>query len=322
MAWDVGEVTGSNIQDCLQEHPRVGAVLETTGKLCLELFGGMAAAFTLALTFEKVPCMCPWDSAFGAEFDVIADGEVLVRLAKDNRFCFVLFGLSCQAMTWARSPPRSWDSIWSKSGLVGLALERVQTGNNLLLFTVQLCLALCEAGCFFFSVENPELCWTWAFAVFAFVHNFPGVAVVKVYCDQCGTRCSNPTLFLHSLPCVHSLAELPEQRVGEQICPRGRCWYKGESRLMTSFPSQVGEIVCKSGSEFVGVEEKRCPLWWKSANGSLQVRCRPSFFSCDWTFLPARALVDFLCHARVCGYFVVAWNHVGEECRIALWRSG
>ena len=70
---------------------------------------------------------------------------------------------------------------------------------KLLLFTMLLCVVLFEAGCNL-TVENPELCWTWAFAVVAFVHNLPGVAVVKVCYDQFGTRHSKPTLFLHNLP--------------------------------------------------------------------------------------------------------------------------
>ena len=66
-------------------------MLETTGDLCLELFCGLAT-LTFALTFEKVPCVCLWSSALGAEFDVIADGEVLVQLAKENRLSFVHLG--------------------------------------------------------------------------------------------------------------------------------------------------------------------------------------------------------------------------------------
>ena len=174
---------------------------------------------------------------FGAEFDVIANGQILVRLTKDNRLSFVHLGIPCRLLTWARSHPvLSWDSIWSKSGLVGLAFERVQAGNQLLLFTMQLCVVLYEPSCYF-SVENPELCWTRPFAVVSFVHNLPGVAVVKVYYDQFGTRYSKPTLFLHHLPCLHSLADPPRQRVGEQHFLRGRCWYNGEFRFMTSLAS-------------------------------------------------------------------------------------
>ena len=103
-----------------------------------------------ALTFEKVPCVCPWRSALGAEFDVIADGEVLVLLAKENRLSFVHFKLPCQTMTWARSPPvRSCYSVWGKSGLDEPLLKQVQVDNQLLLFSMQLCVVLHDADCFF-----------------------------------------------------------------------------------------------------------------------------------------------------------------------------
>ena len=219
MARDDVEVTGANFPDCLQDLARCDAVLKTTGELCLELICRLAA-FTLALTFEKVPCMCPWDSAFGAELVVTPNCEIHVRLDKDNGLSFVHLGLPCQIMIWARSPPvRSWVSIRCKGGLAGLALDRVQAGNQLLLFT-QLCVVLYEAGCYF-SVENPELCWTSAFAVVAFVRNLPGVAVVEVHCVQYGTRFSNPTLFLHNLPCLHSLADLSEAKGWRTKFPEG-----------------------------------------------------------------------------------------------------
>ena len=35
-------------------------------------------------SFDKAPCVCPRSSALGAEFDVIADGDVIVQLAKET----------------------------------------------------------------------------------------------------------------------------------------------------------------------------------------------------------------------------------------------
>ena len=103
----------------VREVPGLNAILEATGDMCLELFCGLAT-LTLALTFEKVPCVCPWSSALGSEFDVVADGEVLVQLAKENRLSFfVHFKLPCQTMTWARLPP----ARWGKGGLDELLLS-------------------------------------------------------------------------------------------------------------------------------------------------------------------------------------------------------
>ena len=112
----------------------------------------------------------PLELSVGAEFDVLAEGDVLVKLAEENRLSFAHFKLPCQTMTWARSlPVRPWDSIWTMSGLSGLPLERVQVSNQLLMFTMQHCVLLHEASSYF-SVGIPESCWTWAFAVVAFVH--------------------------------------------------------------------------------------------------------------------------------------------------------
>ena len=125
-----------------------------------------------------------------------------------------------------------------------------------------------------------------------------------VYYDQFGKRYSNPPYVLAIFALFAFLGRIPLPPH-----PKAKGW-------RTNLP-KVAELVCKPGSEFVGVEKKSCRLWWKNANGRLWVRWRPSF-SCRWTFLPARALVEFSCHSRVCGCVVVAWNFVGEECRVAL----
>ena len=255
-----------------------------------------------SIDLRKVHCMCPWDSAFGAEFDVIASGDILVRMTKDSRLSFVHFGLPRQSLTWARSlPVRSWDTIWSRSGLVGLAFQLVEGGNQLMLFTMQRCVVLCEAGCFF-SVENPELYWTWAFAVVAFVRNLPGVAVVKVYHDQFGTQYSKrPCSCTICLVCI-PWQTTPRQRIGGHNFLRGRCWHNNEFRFKTSLASPC---LSKLASFFPSLVRSSLVLREKAgdcvvnSNGSLQVRCRPAV-SCSWTFLPARALVEFSCQSRVC----------------------
>ena len=66
----------------------------------------------------------------------------------------------------------------------------------------------------------------------AFVHTLPGVAVVKMDYDQFSSRYSNPTLFLHNLLCLHSLAEAPKKRGSVH------CWFGGESRLV-SLPTSL-----------------------------------------------------------------------------------
>ena len=165
--------------------PRSRDVHNVTGSFCLELFCGLAS-LTLSLVFEAVPCMCPWDSSFGSEFDVLLHGKVLFALAVAGRLAYAHFGLPCQSLTWARSPPlRSWDHVWGLSTLKGQAAEKALVGNMLLVFSVQLCFVL-HAKRHYFSIENPLDSWTWAVAAVARLHAMPGVATVQVYYDQFG----------------------------------------------------------------------------------------------------------------------------------------
>jgi hypothetical protein len=47
--------------------------LRVTGSLFLECFCGMFG-ITLAVMMQSVPCICPWDSMFGPNFDVLKSG--------------------------------------------------------------------------------------------------------------------------------------------------------------------------------------------------------------------------------------------------------
>ena len=94
MARDDGAVTGLNLPECLSALPRPRDVFKVTGSFCLELFCGLAS-LTLSLVFEAVPCMCPWDSSFGSEFDVLLHGKVLFALAVAGRLAYAHFGLPC-----------------------------------------------------------------------------------------------------------------------------------------------------------------------------------------------------------------------------------
>ena len=195
---------------------------KVTGSFCLELFCGLAS-LTLSLVFEAVPCMCPWDSSFGSDFDVLLHGKVLFALAVAGRLTYAHLGLLCQSLTWARSPPlRSWDHVWGLPALKGQAAEKVLVGNRLLVFSVQLCFVL-HAERHDFSIENPLDSLTWAVAAVARLHAMPGVATVQVYYDQFGTRYSKPTLFLLNLPLLHKLSVRPrENRLARSVLVQGR----------------------------------------------------------------------------------------------------
>ena len=142
VARDVGAVTGLNLPKCLLALRRPHDVYKVAGSLCLELFCG-TASLTLSSVFEEVLCMCPWDSSFGSEFDVLLHRKILFSLAVAGRLAYAHFWLPCQSLTWARSPPlMSWDHVWELPALKGQAAGKVLLGNKLHVFSVQLCLVL------------------------------------------------------------------------------------------------------------------------------------------------------------------------------------
>ena len=207
-----------------------------SGCFFVELFCGLAAV-TLSLVLEKVPCMCPWDSTYGPEFNVLDHAPALFALAKAGRIVAAHLGLPCHSLTWARCPQlRSWDHVWGIPGLTGASWEKVEVGNQLLWFATQMCFTLHSVGAYF-SLENPHWCWTWSFSAIALVHDLHGVATVLVYYDQFGASYAKPTLFLHNLPHLHRLQCRARRPHGNPIVLRGQCFYEGEWRWRTSLAS-------------------------------------------------------------------------------------
>ena len=210
-----------------------------------QVFCGLAS-LTLSLVFEAVPCMCPWDSSFGSEFDVLLHGKVLFALAVAGRLTYAHFGLPCQSLTWARSPPlRSWDHVWGLPALKGQAAEKVLMGNRLLVFSVQLGFVL-HAERHYFSIENPLGFWTWAVAAVARLHAMPGVGrQYRCITTSLGHATPSIHLFLHNLPLLHKLSVLPRATPDEAVVLRGQCWYVGEWRFKTSLASPYPPLLTK-----------------------------------------------------------------------------
>ena len=201
--------------------------------------------------------MCPWDSSFGSEFNVLLHGKVLFALAVASRLAYAHFGLPCQSLTWARSPPlTSWDHVWGLPALKGQAAEKVLMGNRLLVFSVQLCFVL-HAERHYFSIENPLGSCTRAIASVARLHAMPGVATAQVSYDQFGTRHSKPTLFLHNLLLLHKLSVPPRVTPDEAIVLRGQCWYKGEWRIKTSLASPYPPLMTKLMARLINMRACR-----------------------------------------------------------------
>ena len=130
--------------DLQAAHQAIEWPLKVCGSFAIEVFAG-CAALTLALTVLKVPCMRPWDTSFGAEFDVLTQGEVLTRLVILGYLVMVHSGTPCQSMSWGRRPQlRDWTFVTGFPGLSGEQQALVTEGNDLAWFTVRLCKYIME----------------------------------------------------------------------------------------------------------------------------------------------------------------------------------
>ena len=150
------------LPEAVQSLPTVRQIIAGTIAVVgfVEIFCGLAG-LTLGCMFAEVPCICPWDIRYGSDFDVLAHGHVFMELIARKIIRAMHFGTPCQSMTWARLPQlRSWIFPRGLPTLLPHQQELVELGNNLLDFTVRLCLALYEAASYF-SIENPELSWLW-----------------------------------------------------------------------------------------------------------------------------------------------------------------
>ena len=120
--------------------------LQAGGEFFLEIFCG-CAAITLACMMISVPCIRPWDSKFGEQFNVLTCGYVIVQLILAKRVAALQFATPCQSLTWARSPQLR--SALYPNGLPGLnPLQQtlVDYGNELVAFTVECCELLHSMG--------------------------------------------------------------------------------------------------------------------------------------------------------------------------------
>ena len=168
----------------LKQLPRAEAVLamekplRAMGQFFVEVFSGDCIV-TLAVLLSVVPCMLPWDVRFGTAFDVLLHGSILIQLARMGYLAWAHLGTPCQSQTWARSPQlRSALFPLGLPGLLEHQRKLVDLGNQLMWFSVELCLALYGAARYF-SLENPELSWLWVQLAIQKLYKLPGVAFVK-----------------------------------------------------------------------------------------------------------------------------------------------
>lgn len=224
------------LQGLRQAREVVERPLEISGSFVIELFAG-CAALTLALLIEKVPCMCPWDVNFGADFDVTIYGEIFYKLVRSGRVVAVHFGTPCQSMSWGRLPQlRSWTFVKGVPDLGEKQKALVTVGNALAEYTAGLCRLLLDHGKYF-SVENPCLSWLWALPFMRDLYAEPATAFTIIAYRDFGVNYVKPTAIFHNLPCMHELWR-PKTELVDPIVLRGWLWYDGRHVARTSLASR------------------------------------------------------------------------------------
>ena len=237
------------LRELLHAREVVERPLEISGSFAIELFAG-CAALTLALTMERVPCMCPWDVSFGSEFDVLTHGEVLYKLVQANRLVAVHSGTPCQSMSWGRLPQlRSWSHVKGMPDLNEKQLALITVGNDLAEFTVSICQQLLQHGGYF-SVENPCLSWLWALPKMRDLYAEPATAFTIVAYREFGVRYVKPTAILHNMPCLHELWR-PKTELVNPIVLRGWLWYDGQSVARTSLASRYPPDLARNMAKLI-----------------------------------------------------------------------
>ena len=78
-------------------------LIPVSAQFSLEVFAGDCVV-TLGLVLSNLPAMKPWDSKLGEQFDVLREGQVLLRLSEHGWLIMTHLGTPCQSLTWARGP--------------------------------------------------------------------------------------------------------------------------------------------------------------------------------------------------------------------------
>jgi hypothetical protein len=212
------------------------------GTFFVECFHGDGAV-ALACVIKGIPCICPFDTQYGDEFDLLKNGEVLNELVRTERVGSSHIGTPCQSVTIARSPQLSdADHIEGLPGLLPHQLELVRLGTALIRWSVQFCLLLHQHGGFF-SLENPVGSWAWWFPCMIALYLMTGVICTLFKQQQFGTPYEKQTLFIHDVPTYHRMKEevsLPRPT----LKLRGRLKFDGiecfKTKLSQAYPVDMG----------------------------------------------------------------------------------
>ena len=241
------ELAGSTLESIppsLADLPGVGTIAEAAGQdTFLEIFSG-DCVLTLAMSLTDLQTILPWDLRFGAEFDVLEHGDLILQKSKAGALSWVHLGTPCQTFTWARRPQlRSTVSPFGLSELSRRQLKLVARGNELALFSLEVCQCQVKSGNFF-SIENPELSWLWILPPMIQLRRSQGVSTVRVLFSDFQVPFRKPTVFVHNSECLHELAKSESSWHGRTIKLRGLAKYDGKLQFRTRLAQSYPPLLC------------------------------------------------------------------------------
>ena len=224
--------------------------LAVLASFVVEIFAG-ECTLTFAMLMDSLPCIRPWDSLVGERFDVMKNGEILIRLSAARIITYAALATPCQSQSWGRLPSlRSWQSPLGRPVLKHPQRELVQRGNSLALFSAELAEVLTNAGGYV-TIENPCRSWLWwhpAVRRLVFRKEF---AFTKFRQNSFGACVAKPTCLLHSMPLMHKLAQMEPKARKATVVLRGQVLWENQVVWRTALASPYPPVLAKAWSTLV-----------------------------------------------------------------------
>ena len=115
-SWSIDSDTGQLINS-LPLIVFIPDLTQVSGSFFLECFAG-EAIFTIAVVMSCVPALCPWDTRYGCQFDVVSGLNVLLTAIARHTIVAMHLGTPCRSFTRARVPQlRSRQHVLGLPGL-------------------------------------------------------------------------------------------------------------------------------------------------------------------------------------------------------------
>lgn len=206
---------------------------QPTGDFFWEGFAGCKIV-TIAMLGLRIPCICPWTIEHGERFNILSQGDTMLRVAASGRLSGAHLATPCQSQSFGRLPPvrAQWCVEEGLPGLHWRDQELVDTGTEMVHWSVSFLQALHDAGGYG-SLENPLFSWTWWHQRVVALWANAGWATACFPMQQYGAPYVKDTLVLHNSPMLHKL-DKGHSVTKPEVVLRGKIFYNNEWRWRTS----------------------------------------------------------------------------------------